>query len=88
MSPHTLFPLSMCRLADLQAAVLAIPSLVELVVHGSGGFSAAAAASLLGVLGRPGLRVDWRAASSIPSLLLARDCGPPCSDLRPAVMPQ
>lgn len=63
------------RMGDLQAAVLALPSLTDLVIEASGDFTAAQALALPDMLARPGLTVDWRSTCRQPSMLCVRDCG-------------
>lgn len=64
------------RMGDLQAAVLALPSLRDLVIEASGDFSGAQALALPSMLARPGLTVDWSSTCRQPSMLCVRDCGP------------
>lgn len=61
------------RWPDLQAAVLALPSLRELELHASGEFGAAAATALPQALARPLLQVDWRSTCMQPSLTLSHE---------------
>jgi len=61
------------RWPDLQAAILALPSLRVLELHASGEFGAAAAAGLPDALARPALRVDWRSTCMQPSLTLSHE---------------